>query len=203
MIRHRNIYIIGAQSTGKTTLVSALADYFAQSPVHPNESSIKPKVLKEIARGILKRHGFTATDIVTSKTKAMELQRLILKAQSEAETALGDEWYISDRSGLDALAYTRRYVGEQQEKELREGSNWQSVEKRMRGGLVVVCEAGSDWLIDDGVRLMPIDKEDWMQMHQLFCQLLEEIGIEYVVLPSHINSLTKRVAFVIERWGNA
>ena len=200
MSRRRNIYIIGAQSTGKTTLVSALADHFAQPSPSPNEPSPQPRVLKETARGVLKRHAFTAHDIVTSKTKAIELQRLILEAQCEAETALADRWYISDRSGLDALAYARRYGGVQQEKQLREGSAWQDVEKRMRDGLIVVCEAGCDWLTDDGVRLMPVDKKDWMQMHHLFCQLLDEIDMKYIVLPSNIRSIEKRVDFVMEKW---
>ena len=200
MPTHRNIYIIGAQSTGKTTLVTALADYFENQVNTSQEPISKPKVLKETARDVLKRHNFTANDIVTSRSKAMELQQLIMKAQAQAELSLDEDWYISDRSGLDALAYMRRYVGEKEERELRASVDWQGVEQRMREGLVVLCEAGGEWLIDDGVRLMPKDKEDWVQMHHLFCALLDEIGLKYIVMPTTIQGLESRVAFVMSEW---
>ena len=200
MSEHRNIYIIGAQSTGKTTLVTALADYFEHQDSASANLISKPKVLKEIARSVLKQHNFTASDIVTSKAKALRLQQLILEAQAQAEASLGDSWYISDRSGLDALAYTLRYVGEKEEKEMRKSVDWQDVEQRMKNGLVVLCEAGCEWLVDDGIRLMPKDKEDWIQMHRLFCGLLDEVGLKYVVLPTGVQSVESRVEFVVRQW---
>ncbi|KAL8992131.1 MAG: hypothetical protein Q9169_007345 [Polycauliona sp. 2 TL-2023] len=141
-----NIYIIGAQSTGKTTLVSALGDHFAQ-----DASLSQPQLLKEVARGVLTRHNFTASDITNSKERALELQRLIIEAQAAAEGALGNLWYVADRSAIDAVAYARQYVGETEARNLRKGDTWQELEERMRAGVVVVCEPGGEWLRDDGL----------------------------------------------------
>ena len=196
----RNIYIIGAQSTGKTTLVSALATHFAQSENDPGGGRTQPYQLKEVARTVLKKHSFTANDITSSKTRALELQRLIVEAQASAEVALGDTWYLSDRSALDAVAYARQYVGMAEAEGLMHGNTWRAVEDRMRAGLVVVCEPGGQWLIDDGIRLMPKDHDEWFQLHVHFLALLDGIGMAYMVLPSSVAKLEDRVIYVLREW---
>ncbi|KAI4179760.1 MAG: hypothetical protein L6R41_007649 [Letrouitia leprolyta] len=200
MKERQNIYIIGAQSTGKTTLVTALMTYLEQLRTDPDERAIRPKVIREVARGVLQRHHYTAEDITSSKSRALELQRLILEAQCQAEEAAGRDWYISDRSGLDPLVYARRYVGVEDALALAQGSAWQYLQQKMKGGLVIVCEAGGDWLIDDGVRLMPQDRDSWLQMHMAFCEMLDELDIMYHVLPVSITSLSQRVDFVVSKW---
>ena len=67
--------------------------------------------------------------------------------------------------------------------------------------MVIVCEAGAEWLTDDGVRLMPENREDWIGFHQLFCNCLGDLGLKYEVLPCDVTSIHERVAFVLERWG--
>ncbi|KAI4145446.1 MAG: hypothetical protein L6R39_003798 [Caloplaca ligustica] len=195
-----DIYIIGAQSTGKTTLVTALATYFEQHPADTANTLVRPKVITEVARGVLQRHNFTADDIVSSKTRALELQRLILGAQCEAERAACNEWYISDRSGLDPLVYARQYVGINEASTLMREDTWQYLERKMRTGLVIVCEAGGEWLIDDGVRLMPQDRKNWLEMHTTFCEMLDELHIDFHVLPVSFRDLSSRVEFVVEEW---
>ncbi|KAI4256206.1 MAG: hypothetical protein L6R42_006348, partial [Xanthoria sp. 1 TBL-2021] len=160
-------------STGKTTLVTALGEYFAQN-LELQRSTSQPHQLKEVARGVLIRHQFTANDITSSKTRALELQRLIIQAQATAEDALQDTWYIADRSALDAVAYARQYVGEAEARSLREGAVWQEIEDKMRAGVVVLCEPGGEWLIDDGVRLMPRDQAEWFALNSHFQVLLAE-----------------------------
>ncbi|KAL8853704.1 MAG: hypothetical protein Q9221_001515 [Calogaya cf. arnoldii] len=194
-----NIYIIGAQSTGKTTLVTALGEYFAEN-LGVEKSTFQPHQLKEVARGVLIRHQFTANDITSSKTRALELQRLIIEAQAAAESALQNGWYIADRSALDAVAYARQYVGETEAQSLREGGVWQEIEDKMRAGVVVLCEPGGEWLVDDGVRLMPQDQTEWFALHSHFQSILAECGISYVVLSSSVSSLKQRVDFVLEAW---
>ena len=71
----------------------------------------------------------------------------------------------------------------------------------MARSLVVVCEAGAEWLVDDGVRLMPVDGGDWRALHELFCRGLGEQGVGFVVLPCGVRDLGERVGFVLERWG--
>ncbi|KAL8789301.1 MAG: hypothetical protein Q9213_001224 [Squamulea squamosa] len=194
-----NIYIIGAQSTGKTTLVTALGEYFALNQ-NTHMLTEQPHQLKEVARGVLKRHKFTASDITNSKSRALELQRLIIEAQALAESALQGTWYIADRSALDAVAYARRYVGEVEARNLRQSSVWQEMEDKMRAGVVVLCEPGGEWLIDDGVRLMPQNQAEWFELHADFEALLTECGIEYVVLPASVSQLADRVQFVVDAW---
>jgi hypothetical protein len=70
----------------------------------------------------------------------------------------------------------------------------------MRQSLIIVCEAGADWLDDDGVRLMPESKDEWISMHQLFCRCLEEWGVKYEILPCSVITIGERVAFVLGKW---
>ena len=193
-----NIYIIGAQSTGKTTLVSALAAYFAST----NESFPQPRILSEVARSVMRHHNLIAQDITSSPASALKVQSLILEAQVEAETALRGHWYISDRSALDPLVYADVYVGKDGREALTQTPSWRTAKGWMKDGVVVVCEAGGEWLIDDGVRLMPDDRVAWCEMHTRFCSTLNDLGISHTVLPSSISQLETRVHFVVQEWKN-
>lgn len=197
----RNIYIVGAQCTGKTTLITALSAHFT-NPSLTTTTTSAPLILTEVARTVLRQHNFTASDITSSPSKAMLMQKLMLEAQYSAEKAAGTEWFISDRSGFDPIVYTKRYVGEEGARDLMRTDIWGELKERMEHSLVVVCEAGADWLIDDGVRLMPEDREDWVAFHDLFCSSLKEAGLEYVVVPCEMKDLAERVNFVLSRWGS-
>lgn len=196
-----NIYIVGAHSTGKTTLVTALGEHFARNP-HMGGSTNPPHQLKEVARGVLVRHQFTASDITNSKERALELQRLIIEAQAAAEDALQNqnEWYIADRSALDAVAYARQYVGKVESRVLREVAEWQQLGGRMRAGVVMLCEPGGEWLIDEGVRSMPRDRDEWFALHSHVEVLLVECEIPYTVLPCSVSSLGHRIDAVLRAW---
>lgn len=197
-----NIYIVGAQNTGKTTLVKALQKHFDQ---HANckwkdEQISAPNVIIEVARGVLQKHAFTAEDITSSRTRSIALQRLILEAQLQAEAEVGNTWFISDRSGFDPVIYALRYVGNDAARDLMASKEFIALKESMQKSLVVVCEAGADWLFDDGVRLMPTSKDDWMAFHSLFCASLDAAGVEHVVLPFSMTGSTERVDFVIGKW---
>jgi nicotinamide riboside kinase len=200
----RDIYIVGAQCTGKTTLINAVEKYFknlstVSSPC--NNEFPSPRIIKEVARGVLRKHNFVAEDIVTSPIRALELQNLILKAQyrEELEAGVNGDWIISDRSGADPIVYASKYVGNAAADEMMETAEWKCLKERMRNGLVVVCEAGADWLADDGVRLMPNDRDDWVGFHRFFCNRLEEWGIGYEVLGHQIIAHDDRLDFVLEK----
>ena len=194
----KNIYIVGAQCTGKSTLVAALSAHF--STPSPTATTPAPLILAEVARTVLRQHNFTASDITSSPSKALLFQKLILEAQYSTEKAAGPRWFISDRSGFDPIVYTKRYVGEEGANSLMRTDVWRELKERMEQSLIVVCEAGADWLIDDGVRLMPEDKADWVAFHNLFCLSLEDAGLEYVVLPHEVEDLAERVNFVLRHW---
>ncbi|OHE90611.1 hypothetical protein CORC01_14095 [Colletotrichum orchidophilum] len=190
---HRNIYIIGAQCTGKTTLVNALEKYFTTT--QPSSNACPPPVIiREVARSVLRTHAFTAADIRSSCDRALELQTLILHAQVSAERHALDTagWFISDRSGVDSICYALTYAGEGGASLLLASEEWRDLKKRMAEALVVVCESGADWLHDDGVRLMPLELNEWIGLHNAFCNLMNDLGLAFVVLPSNMTDLADR-----------
>lgn len=196
-----NIYVVGAQCTGKTTLVKALQKHFENDEsCRWEEQQIQaPRVITEVARGVMKKHALTAEDVIDSRARGIEMQELILEAQLHAEME-SDEWFISDRSGCDPIVYSRRYAGDGAAQELIASKAFAILRKNMQQSLIIVCEAGADWLFDDGVRLMPITRNDWVAFHELFCSLLDSIGMRYVVLPYSIAKPEDRVDFVLKRW---
>jgi predicted ATPase len=201
----RNIYIVGAQCTGKTTLIKALQDHFKNTEDFGGYPFSRPKTITEVARTVLKQHNFTADDITSSPARSLALQQLILQAQvaTERDISAQNDWFISDRSGADPIVYARKYVNEDAASDLIRSAGWLELRDRMRNSVVVVCEAGADWLTDDGVRLMPKDRAEWIRFHQLFCSCLDDWGLNYEVLPYEVSNLHERVTFVLERWEQA
>ncbi|KAF4337275.1 P-loop containing protein [Fusarium beomiforme] len=195
-----NIYIIGPQSTGKTTLVNKLRSDLE----HPVADTliVKPQIVSEVARTVLRKHKFSAKDIWTSTIRCLELQQLILEAQAVAEKeALNhSSWFVSDRSGLDCMAYAKRYAAADAIQELQKLPAWTEVKARMEKSLIVVCEAGTPCLADDGVRLMPTSEDDWMELFHEFCQLLDDTGLEYFVVPRTLLDLSERAELVHAKW---
>ena len=189
----KDVYIIGAQSTGKTTLVNALAKDLTGDAIPQ-----RPKVIHEVARTVQIEKGFSREDITTSPVRALQLQKHILEAQYSAQMATCDSvWCILDRSGLDPIVYTKCYVSSEASADLLASRIWLELESRMQAGIVVLCEAGCQWLTDDGVRLMPTNLEEWLNVDTAFRDLLEARDISYAMVPKEITDLEKRVEFVL------
>lgn len=197
---HPNIYIVGAQCTGKTTIINELKHKF--HALTPTLLIDEPHIVSEVARSVLKQHPIETESIRSDPQQSLDLQRRILAAQADAEeTALSRaSWLISDRSGLDPLAYARRYAGADAADAMMRSDTWTKLKRRMSRSVVIVCEAGAEWLRDDGVRLMPKDSEDWMSLHELFCEMLDEAGLPYHVLPATMTDTSQRVDFVLSKW---
>ncbi|KAL1647120.1 hypothetical protein SLS58_002891 [Diplodia intermedia] len=180
-----NIYVVGAQSTGKTTLVNALESHFAdaknriQNGVHVPA----PGVIREVARSVLTQHNFSRDDIRTSTERCLELQRHILAAQWQQERLVLSQsrWFISDRSGLDPITYAQKFGGKSAACILLDCESWHELKERLKSSVVVVCRPETEFLKDDGVRLMPEDIREWEDLHSTFCNILEENGVEYFV----------------------
>ncbi|KAL5084846.1 hypothetical protein Trisim1_011406 [Trichoderma cf. simile WF8] len=196
----KNIYIIGAQCTGKTSLVNALESSFTDL-----FSTTPPIIVREVARSVLKIHGFTASDITSDPTRCLQLQALILEAQfnSERDALTENPWIISDRSGIDPIIYASRHIGSEAVNLMTSSNYWQELRDRMSQSLVFVCETVEDWLVSDGVRLMPRDVEDWKEYDNEFCRMLESAEIPYQMIPCSVKSLEDRASFVWSRWKNA
>lgn len=195
-----SIYIVGAQCTGKTTLVKQLeVDLKSWSRGNAVE---EPETISEVARTILRKHSCTTDEIRSSPERSLALQKLILSAQVEKEDEALERssWFLSDRSGIDPIVYAARYVGIRAAEDMQRSAGWLKLKGRMADSLIVVCEAGMTWLEDDGVRLMPQDHQDWIKMHELFCHMLNTVGLGYCVLPCSVPNIADRLQFVLTKW---
>jgi nicotinamide riboside kinase len=186
----KNIYIVGAQCTGKTIIVNALVTHF-------DEAATKPLLIEEVARGVIQKHQYTPADMTDSPVRALKLQHLILAAQVAAEEEAGSNWFISDRSAIDPIVYASLYASEEAAAGMFETEAWKNCRVGMQEGLVIVCEAGTPFLHDDGVRLMPEDFERWMAVHDMFCRLLQEQGITFTVIRKEMVDLMQRVQLIL------
>ncbi|KAM0226886.1 hypothetical protein ACHAP5_012292, partial [Fusarium lateritium] len=136
-----NIYVIGPQSTGKTTLINKLRDslqhWLADTTIEA------PQIVSEVARTVLTKNKYTANDITSSTDRCLALQKLILDAQASAEKEAlqHSSWFISDRSGFDPLVYAREYVSPEAVVEMKQLPAWIEVKTRMENSLIAVCEA--------------------------------------------------------------
>jgi nicotinamide riboside kinase len=191
-----SIYIVGAQCTGKTTLINRLNDYFAKS-----SPLLKVFVISELARDVLRQHNISGLDVQAGHSSAMHLQRAILETQFEVEkqSQLHD-LTLSDRSGLDPIAYSAKYGGSQYVQDLAEMAEWTILRSTMQKSVVILCEPVVEWLTDDGERLMPKSNKEWFDLHETFLRLLEEMAISFSLLPSSITAQDDRIRFVLNIW---
>jgi hypothetical protein len=73
---------------------------------------------------------------------------------------------------------------------------WKCLERKMKQGIVFLCEAGCSWLVDDGTRLMPSGVEEWMKTESVFREQLVARDIKYSIVPRDMGSLQERVQLV-------
>jgi nicotinamide riboside kinase len=196
--RPPNIYLVGAQCTGKTTLLGALRTHFADTRnrnFHGRHAE-KPGIVEEVVRKVMRDKGFNVNDI-GKPGRGLELQQHHLQAQSDAEEALRGQWFISDRSGVDMIVYAKAYLGDAAAKTLADSRKWDVLRQRMRDGVVIVCEAGNtDWLSGDTVRISYESPDKWVILNEEFYHVLREQAIAYFVLSKETTDLQQRVAFV-------
>ncbi|KAF2759854.1 hypothetical protein EJ05DRAFT_526550 [Pseudovirgaria hyperparasitica] len=196
-----NIYLIGAQCTGKTTLLAALQAFFSD-PNNRTRSEAgafdPPAIIPEVVREVMELEGFSASDI--KDTRWQILQRLTLEAQCLAEEKLTDQWYISDRSGLDPIIYAQLQETNDAQA-MKESASWAASQQRMKNSLVILCEAGNpDWFKLDTARISHSESHNWHNMHTRYITLLEETDIKFFLLEKSITKIGERVNFVIRKF---
>ena len=148
------IYVVGAASTGKTTLCQAL---FTRLGLEG------PEFVVEVARDIMKSHGFTRDDV-----GSMAMQMAIMNEQFSRETksreaaASSGRVLLSDRSAVDAVVYaaitsTNDEEAEQRFRSLTDSHRFQLALSAYRRALVILLAPVPEWLEDDLIRM--IDKQ--------------------------------------------
>ncbi|CAF9904524.1 MAG: hypothetical protein GOMPHAMPRED_002868 [Gomphillus americanus] len=191
------VYIIGAQCTGKTTLVNALENYFEDGSW--SGRATKPYIVHEVARQVLSSCKLDGTYILNSADQTIHIQTKILEAQCLAESKLDGVWYIADRSALDAVVYAARYAGTAASRKLTDSDAWKTLYPRLETGLIILCPPVLKWLTEDGLRLIPHDVDDWMSIHSLFIRTLKDVNLKFETIPQDLEDIGGRVSFVLER----
>jgi len=194
---YASIYIIGAQCTGKSTLVEDLRSYIVQHQVGPHS---RLHTITEVARGVMHDHNFSRDDLA-NPDRALKFQYLILDAQLRAEDHHPEGTVIlSDRSGLDPLVYAAKYGPPDGLATIIASPTWAILKGRMRRSLVILCPPRADWHFDDGTRLMVKDWGEWEDTHRVFQTLLAEFNIPYHQIPESVSSRSDRVKLVLTLW---
>ena len=149
-------------------------------------------------------HRLRRIEIGIVRSRNTEPHVLILDAQYKAETTAKGSWFISDRSGVDAIVYGKCHAGKSGAEKLLSTSAWRYLENTLRKSLIVVCEPVVSWLKEDGLRLMPEDPlaryKNVCMIHQEFCNFLNAAGLPYALLPNTRLELIGRIRCVVREW---
>ena len=148
----------------------------------------------------MKQTGFTRENVDT-----VEMQQAILNAQlrNEEETQKSSDGGIMlcDRSAVDPIVYALLTAPTLEEGQVRkeillrsEGFQRRLEEYQSTTSVFVLLEPVSEWLVDDGVRLM--DQQD--KCFIVFRDVLKGLGITYRTIGAETKSLDERVEIVID-----
>jgi nicotinamide riboside kinase len=190
----RNVYIIGPQSTGKTTLVNAMAQSL-EGDVH---------VIQEIARTVMRERGYSRNDVDSDNSeRRFTLQQDIFNAQVEKEMMFlqsGKE-FLSDRSAVDPLIYLMHFSGQNEVNRITSTDKWRKVRSRYADynqSLVVLLSPVASFLVDDDVRYMSKSLDDWNALASNFRLFLDQEKIPFVEIGEEILDIKERVTEVMQ-----
>ncbi|XP_060583365.1 uncharacterized protein LOC132739631 [Ruditapes philippinarum] len=167
------IYICGPHSTGKTTLLNDLRPHLGDVTV-----------VEEVARGIIKNHGWSRDDFIPDKHPDVfrQLNEEILEAQiaNDIKYSSSGEDFICDRA-LDPIIYCGYYVSEQAKEAMYKLHGIHEWLDRMRRSFVILVSPHPECITDDNVRL-PSPIEELREFHAKFKQELHKNNIKYLEL---------------------
>lgn len=191
------VYLIGPQSTGKTTLVNALSRAFDD----------KVPIIREIARNVMADKGYSKIDVDSDdKERRFSMQRDIFTAQVEAEMALLGSpetvSFLSDRSAIDPLVYLLRYSGRDEVDRLTSTDIWRAVRDRYRDtskSLTLLLLPVEEFLDDDDIRYVPKSRDDWYALADDFRAFMLEEGIPFIGIGGECLDIEERVRLVLSK----
>jgi nicotinamide riboside kinase len=193
---NRCIYVIGPQSTGKTTLVNALVLRFKEE-VH---------VIKEIARSVMTTNGYSREDVdCEDRERRFSFQNDIFLAQVEEEGKLAHRFYVSDRSAIDPLVYLTHYSGESEAHRITAGDVWQDCRARYGNpekSVIILLLPVENFLADDDIRYMATSVQEWRALGETFRRFLESAGIPFIPIGEELVELEARVNIVLDQMGS-
>lgn len=181
------VFICGAHSTGKTTLVNEVG------------KELNLHVEAEVARNVitdlnLRREDF---DPNSNPEKFEQLQEKILEAQSvvEKRNSRTGTSYIADR-GIDPLVYALVYLGEDSMKKLLDLPTCKESINRYRNSLVFVVQPFPECLCPDHIRLVP-KMDELLEYTNKMEAILQENEIPYTLID--VLNLKERVEIVKQK----
>ncbi|XP_071943068.1 uncharacterized protein [Antedon mediterranea] len=191
------VYLCGAHSTGKTTL---LGDVCKELPEIKKEAEIARQVLE----GMSLEDRRTAIDFRNQPEKCEKFLRLVLESQCEVDrkNALNEdliEGYIADRAGIDPLVYAASYLGDKVKDSLLSLPVTQECIKRYKNdknALIFVVHPHKECMKEDGIRPTPVWNE-LTRYTEILTQLLDHLQINYI--PITVLDRTERCQIVVNQ----
>ena len=170
------ICIIGTHSTGKTTLVNALADFY-------KKLGKKTITISEISR---------MCPYPINEDSNIDAQKWILREQMKYEdmSHQQDTWVFCDRGTIDNFAYLERTSGDTDISEIKK----HAVGHMKTYDLVFKTVKLHKPAEDDGVR--SIDDGFRNDIDHRVVRLLDECGIEHILLPESLE-VKVHVEFIV------
>jgi len=172
------IYIMGAHSTGKTTL----ARYISQRWQVP--------LVTEVARTVLAEHELKLASLRTDLKTVNAYQRAVFERQLAAEREHAAAGFVSDRS-FDNLAYAAMYSTITQQ--LMDSTLMQEWFQLMEGSLIFFVRPHPSLVAEDGTRAST-NWDDLVAIDGMVKFLLEMSGLRYI--PIHAQKMQERVRIV-------
>lgn len=151
-------------------------------------------MVSEIARRVMKAHGFTRKDL-----NRLEMQEAILDAVLEDHEAdSGEKPKVHDRSAIDPIAYAVLTAKDEEEASWRKNyllsnSRFRSALEAYRESTFILLKPVKKWIVDDGTRY--IDNLD--ECYEVFVNILRECEIEFREIGSEIGFLEERVSWLM------
>jgi nicotinamide riboside kinase len=183
MLLTKSVFLVGASSTGKTTLCRALAQ---ETSMH---------LVVEIARTVMKEKGFTRNDVAT-----FAMQEAIFDAQVTTQKAALEKHrsIIADRSAIDPIVYAVLNSSSPEDSQFRLStlmakiSNDHKVLEQYRRSLFVLLLPVPAFVHDDGIRSLDMASEVTEKFREILRILripFKEIGQETIRLGSRVDQL--------------
>ncbi|PVG01696.1 hypothetical protein CPB86DRAFT_683379, partial [Serendipita vermifera] len=212
------IFVIGASSTGKTTICQALARRL-------EEKGFCVFHIAEVARSVMQNHGFTRDDVATLAMQQTIMQAQILEEKKclvsieNSRFQLKDEpgfpcVLLCDRTAIDPLVYATMKLEPDSVRKMIQDSLFQESLSRYRGkpdepnngtgkepyttrislrSTIILTGGVKEWIEDDGIRSL----YDPYEVTSYFRDVLERLGMEWHEIGENIKDLQERVDWVL------
>ena len=170
------IQFVGAQGTGKTTLLNQLVEESIKL-----DSGINIKTITNVVRNLVESEG-----IKINKKGSSTSQNIIFEKYFDIFTSLDGyiDW-VSDRSLIDVVAYTKYLYDHKKaskkcyEAQIKWLKLWYERDPKIKNTIFVYFPIEFE-VVDDGVR--SVDEKYRQEVDNNIKSILEELGINYYVM---------------------